>query len=143
MLQGPEWTSICLVLHALHCGRECKLSILSRPPTQRQVVHTIADIVGFHSAAYPKMLLICRACGVLMLCVKTWRRHAGNTNQAPSATRYDSIAWSLSSARTTGHTTMTRELGKGRGKHIAHTPHRTRTLVPEVGTLAHAVALAA
>ena len=25
MLRGPEWTSICFVLHVLHKGRGCKL----------------------------------------------------------------------------------------------------------------------
>ena len=25
---GPEWTSICFVLDALHSGRECKLAYL-------------------------------------------------------------------------------------------------------------------
>ena len=44
-------------------------SFLCRAPTQRGVVNALADIVSFHTAAYPKAPMIYRGCCILMLCV--------------------------------------------------------------------------
>ena len=44
-------------------------SFLSRPPTRRGVVDTIADTVSFHTTTYPGTPMIYRGCCVLMLCV--------------------------------------------------------------------------